>query len=124
MKTTKTLLTIALVALTTTLFGRIGEPEEDCNCCPSELFADQEMSTEEWMTEPFASSFEVDIRLESWMAKPFDSDFETVVALEEWMSLPFESSFEPELAVESWMKTPFDTTEEIKLEWWMATAWL
>ncbi len=52
MKTIKTLLTIVLVALTTTLFGRIGEPEVDCNCCPEEIFMDQDLSMENWTVEP------------------------------------------------------------------------
>ncbi len=105
MKTIKTLLTIVLVALTTTLFGRIGEPEVDCNCCPEEIFMDQDLSMENWMIEPFESSFENDL------------------AMEEWMSEPFEVYFESELSLESWMLTPFESTENVVVEQWMAAAW-
>ena len=105
MKITKTLLTLALVALTTTLFGRIGEPEVDCNCCPAEIFMDQDISVENWMIEPFESSFENDL------------------AMEEWMSEPFEVYFESELSLESWMVTPFESTENVAVEQWMAAAW-
>lgn len=124
MKTTKTLLTIALVALTSTLFGRMGDPETDCNCCPTVIFIDQDLGIEEWMTQPFDASVEYEMIVESWMVKPFDSDFESQLAMEDWMSMPFDSGFEAELTVESWMLTPFNANEKIELEWWMATTWL
>jgi hypothetical protein len=123
MKTTRTILTVALVALTTTLFGRIGEPEVDCNCCPNEIILEQDQGLENWMTEPFDSSIEHDLTLESWMAMPIESSFENELALEEWMLSPFNSGFESELSVESWMTTPFQAPEDIELEGWMAAAW-
>ncbi len=106
MKITKTLLTLALVALTTTLFGRIDEPEVDCICCSAEIFMDQDISVENWMIEPFESSFENDL------------------VMEEWMSEPFEVYFESELSLESWMVTPFESTENVVVEQWMAAAWI
>jgi hypothetical protein len=84
MKTTITLLSIALLALTTTLFGRMGEPEADCNCCPEEIFMDQDLSMEEWMSEPFEVYFESELSLESWMLTPFESTEN--VEVEQWMA--------------------------------------
>ena len=88
MKTTRTILSIALVALTTTLFARIDEPNADCNCCPNEV----ELIMEQ------------DQGLENWMVEPFEASIDKELSLEEWMTLPFESSIEEEqLRVESWM---------------------
>ena len=105
MKTTKALLSIALIALTTTLFGRIGEPEADCNCCPTELIMDQ------------------DIAIENWMIEPFESNIESELALESWMSEPFKDYFESEPSMEAWMVIPFESTENVVVEQWMAAAW-
>lgn len=105
MKISKLILSIALVALTATVFGRIGEPEADCNCCPSDIFMEQDLGVENWMIEPFESSFENDLAMESWMSEPFDAYFEN------------------ELSMESWMTTPFEVVEETVIEEWMAAAW-
>ena len=123
MKTTKTFLTIALVALTTTLFGRIGEPEADCNCCPPEVIMDQVLSVENWMIETFENSFENELALEGWMSSPFEVGMDSDQTLEYWMSLPFDTDAEAELFVESWMTSPFKTAEEPLVEQWMAAAW-
>ena len=105
MKISKLILSIALVALTTTVFGRIAEPEADCNCCPADIFMEQDLSVENWMIEPFESSVESDLAMESWMSVPFDAYFES------------------ELSLESWMTTPFEVVEETVVEEWMAAAW-
>ncbi len=105
MKTIKLYLSIALVALTTTLFGRIDEPEADSNCCPVDIFMDQDLSVENWMIEPFESSIENDL------------------VMEQWMTEPFEAYFESELSLESWMIIPFESAENIEVEQWMAAAW-
>lgn len=106
MKTTKTFLAIALIALTTTVFGRIAEPEADCNCCPADIFMEQDLSVENWMVEPFEASIENDLAMESWMLVPFDAYFES------------------ELSLESWMTSPFKTAEEPVVEEWMAASWI
>jgi hypothetical protein len=105
MKITKTLLILALVGLTSAVFGKISEPEVDCNCCPEEIFMDQDLSLEDWMIEPFESTFENEL------------------AMEEWMSEPFEVYFESEFSVESWMVTPFESNANVEVEQWMAAAW-
>ena len=105
MKTIKLFLTITLVALTTSLFGTITDPNADCNCCPNDLVIEQEMDLEGWMIEPFEASIEYELALENWMA------------------VPFEASIDGDLLLESWMTTPFDTTEELLVEEWMAVAW-
>ncbi len=85
MKTTKIFLSIALVALTTSLFGRINEPNADCNCCPNDVIIEQEMNIEGWMIEPFEASIDNDLLLEEWMTSPFDTSEESLV--EEWMAV-------------------------------------
>ena len=105
MKISKIVLSIALVALTTTVFGRIAEPEADCNCCPADIFMDQDLIVENWMIEPFEASIENDL------------------AMEQWMTEPFEAYFESELSLESWMIIPFESAENIEVEQWMAAAW-
>ena len=106
MKTIKLYLSIALVALTTTLFGKIAEPEADCSCCPVDIFMDQDLSVENWMSEPFESA-----------------NFENDIALEDWMTEPFEAYFESELSLESWMIIPFESADNIEVEQWMTAAW-
>ena len=123
MKTTKTFLTIALVALTTTVFGRIAEPEADCNCSPAEIFMDQVLSVENWMIETFENSFENELTLEGWMSLPFEVGMDGDLTHEYWMSLPFDTEAEAEFFVESWMTSPFKTAEEPVVEQWMAAAW-
>ena len=105
MKISKIVLSIALVALTTSVFGRIAEPEADCNCCPADIFMDQDLIVENWMIEPFEASIENDL------------------AMEQWMTEPFEAYFESELSLESWMIIPFESAENIEVEHWMAAAW-
>lgn len=58
----------------------------------AELFKEEEISTEEWMTLPFETMV-----------------FEPELTIEPWMSTPFEYNIaEEELILESWMVTPFD----------------
>lgn len=105
MKISKLILSITLVALATTVFGRITEPEADSYCCPADIFMEQDLSVENWMIEPFEPSVEIDLAMESWMSEPFDTYFEN------------------ELSLETWMTTPFETVGETVIEDWMATAW-
>jgi len=85
MKTIKLFLSITLVALTTSLFGTITEPNADCNCCPNDVVIEQEMDLEGWMIEPFEASIDGDLLLESWMTTPFDTTEELLV--EDWMAV-------------------------------------
>jgi len=123
MKISKLILSIALVALTTTLFGRLGEPEADCNCCPPGVFMDQDLSLENWMATPFDANFESELLLEGWMNLPFEVGMDSDLTQEYWMLLPFDREAEAELFVEAWMTSPFKTVEEPVVEQWMAASW-
>jgi len=130
MKTTRTILSIALVALTTTLFARIDEPNADCNCCPNEveLIMEQDQGLENWMVEPFdGGKLEVNMTLENWMMSPFEASLDTDVVMENWMVEPFEASIDKELSLEEWMTLPFESSieeEQLRVESWMAASWI
>lgn len=132
MRTTKTILSIALVALTTSLFARISEPEAGCNCCPTEVVTDvvieMDLHLENWMSIPFEGiALETEVPIEHWMVAPFEAGIETDIALENWMLTPFESSLDNELTLENWMLVPFKSSiesEELQLESWMAASWI
>ncbi|MEN8203152.1 MAG: hypothetical protein ABFS28_11195 [Bacteroidota bacterium] len=130
MKTTKTILSIALLALTSSLFARIAEPEAYCNCCPNEveLIMELDLNTEGWMSEPFAgSALEPEITLENWMVAPFEASLEADLALENWMVAPFESDTDEELTLENWMIVPFKSSienDQLEFESWMADSWI
>ncbi len=99
MKTTKLILSITLVALTISTFGRV----------ESNVNLDNEITIECWMTSPFeAVALENDLALENWMTSPFEAvSLESDLALENWMTSPFEASVE-RLNLECWMVTPFE----------------
>lgn len=107
MKTTKLILSIALVALTVTSFGRIGEPS---------IVNENDMVVESWMLSPF-EAMENDLVLECWMSKAFDIA-ERDLAIENWMTTPFDELDEP-LTLEDWMIKPF-ATDVLALETWMS----
>ena len=130
MKTTKTILSLALIVLSSSLFARIAEPEANCNCCPTdvEVVLEQDMSLETWMSVPFEESvLEAEINLVNWMVTPFEASLDADLVLETWMADPFESSLDGELPLETWMSVPFKSTldnEQLQLESWMADAWI
>ncbi len=84
MKTTKLFLSIALVALTVTSFGRISDLSN--------------------------TEFENNLVMESWMASPFEGIGSDLV-VESWMVSPFEA-MESDVVVECWMSTPFEVGNE------------
>jgi len=101
MKTTKIILSIALVALTSNIFGRIVEPEAGNDCCPTDLVIEQEMDLEKWMVAPFEASLETDLALENWMVAPFEASVEEELTMENWMAVPFEIS-DQQLYLDCW----------------------
>jgi len=106
MNITKTILSLTLLALTSSLFARTGEPEADCTCCPSdiEVVLEQDMSLETWMGVPFEESvLEAEIDLVNWMVTPFEASIDTDLMLETWMVEPFEPGLDGELTLENWM---------------------
>jgi len=132
MKTIKTIFSIALIALTSSLFARLSEPEAGCNCCPADVVTDvvieMDLHMENWMSIPFeGNALETEMAVENWMLSPFEASLETDLALENWMLVPFESSLDKELALEHWMLVPFESSienEELQLESWMAATWI
>jgi hypothetical protein len=93
----------------------------------AETIFEDEAGIENWMATPFENAaVEEYLRLEQWMAAPFeDAGAEEGLLLQEWMSVPFETTVaEDEIALETWMCAPFETTvaeDEIALEAWMCT---
>lgn len=125
MKTTKLLISIALVALTALSYGRIAENNTRDNYNSAEMIVEQELVIENWMTVSFENSAsDNDLYLEHWMAVPFgSSDLESDLDLEHWMTVPFVAkSIENDLCLENWMMIPFETTRDNKAESWMASS--
>ncbi len=125
MKTTKLLISIALVALTALSYGRIAENNNRRDNNTAEMIVEQELVMENWMAVPFGNSdLESDLDLEHWMAVPFEiGDENKDLCLENWMSVPFvANSIENDLCLENWMMIPFETTRDNKAESWMASS--
>lgn len=103
MKTTKLLLSIALVTLTVVAFGKTIDTDD--------IKFETELTMENWMSDPF-DSMDNDLIVESWMANPFSSpSSEEGLSFEKWMTTPFGLDAEHDvLALESWMTTPFEAT--------------
>ncbi len=99
MKTTKLFLSLALVALTVTSFGRISDF--------SNTEFENDLVMESWMASPF-NTMERDLIMESWMVSPFEA-MESDVVVESWMTAPFASDAQ---AIECWMSTPFKVGNE------------
>jgi hypothetical protein len=125
MRTTRLFLSIALVALTATSFGRIADNNNRRDYNTVEMIVEQGLDMESWMTIPFENSdLESDLDLEHWMAVPFEiGDENRDLCLENWMSVPFETnSIENDLCLENWMTIPFETTQENEAEQWMTQS--
>jgi hypothetical protein len=101
MKITKLFLSIALVALTVSSFGRINEF--------SNMEFENELIMESWMASPF-EAMEGDLVMENWMIAPF-AGMESILGLETWMIAPFKT-MDNELVLECWMITPFELENE------------
>lgn len=99
MKITKLFLSIALVALTVTTYGRINEFSS------SEF--EKDLIMESWMASPFMA-MERDLEMENWMITPFES-MDNELELENWMSSSFTTDA---LTIECWMSTPFEVEKE------------
>ena len=127
MRTTKLLLSIALVALAATLYGITSSFVAEFAAGTTEVVHEEALDMEYWMSSPFQVSLKgSDLVMEDWMSDPFRSSHkESDLVMEDWMSVPFRSSLtENELLMENWMSTPFETdTEEeaLTLESWMTT---
>ena len=72
MKTSKTILSLALIALTSSLFARIAEPEANCSCCPTEV----EVVVEQDMAERLSAASYV--RAKTWFSEDFGSHLQAL----------------------------------------------
>ncbi|MFC2080171.1 hypothetical protein ACFLRQ_01715 [Bacteroidota bacterium] len=85
---------------------------------------ENELETENWMSESFSESFESSIETESWMTESFSESFESELMREDWMSESFYDGMESTIEVENWMVQPFSegfSEERIEVESWMTT---
>ena len=140
MKTTKIILSIALVALTATSFGQLSSIKDRIfskrNTEVAYYTADYKAESsriENWMGDlrSWASdkisrdAYEAPEVYRTIIIEQADVVYEEELGLENWMSAPFESSVaEDELFLESWMSTPFECDvcdAELGLESWMTT---
>lgn len=88
-----------------------------------EITFEQEVKSEEWMTESFTDNVEAGVTVEAWMNELFADNVETEVAVEEWMTAPISESLEMPVSVEDWMTTPMTQNLEspVTVEDWMTT---
>ncbi len=92
----------------------------------TESFADQmeaEIATESWMKESFSNQMEADVVAESWMTESFAGQMEAEIEVESWMTSPLAESLEPKLETENWMLDDFSKNIEapVEVENWMTT---
>jgi len=143
MKTSKIILSIVGIALTSITFGQLLSQNgrgilyntlsynSDSDHLERHLYEFPERRAYgDQFEAPVPSLFyfepmEKDIDLEPWMTEPFEiSYFEEDLTLEPWMTEPFEISYyEAEPSIEPWMTRPFVLEEELQVEEWMLSSW-
>jgi hypothetical protein len=64
---------------------------------------DEELVTENWMSESLCNEIETPTVVEDWMIDPLYEDMEASVEVEDWMTAPLYTSMEDEIVVEDWM---------------------
>ena len=140
MKTTKLILSIALVALTATSFGQLSNFKEKMFAKRNNTVAiytanytNNESRIESWMHDlrSWASDRRTSeecsapVVAESFVIESVDVVYEEELFTETWMSAPFETDlYEEALNLESWMSAPFETDvyeEVLVLENWMTS---
>ena len=140
MKTTKIILSIALVTLTATSFGQLSNFKEKLFAKRTNTVAiytanytNNESRIETWMHDlrSWASErrtndgVEAPVVAESFVIESADVVYEETLTIENWMSAPFETDvYEEALTLESWMSVPFETgvyEEALNLESWMTS---
>lgn len=83
---------------------------------------ENDLVTENWMTEPFQSDLEAAPLVEEWMTESFSDNFEANIVKEEWMTELFSNDMESSIELESWMVEPLysgNYEQEIYTENWM-----
>ena len=139
MKTTKLILSIALVALTTTSFGQLSSIKErlfnkqnnKVEYITAEYSNNESSRIETWMHDLHSwasnrasrTSFEAPVVTRAIFIEHVEVIYEEELGLENWMATPFECCVGDEvLSLESWMTTPFKSEfaeEELCMETWM-----
>ncbi|MDF1572847.1 MAG: hypothetical protein P1P82_14660 [Bacteroidales bacterium] len=84
---------------------------------------EQEVKSEDWMTESFAGNVEAGVEVETWMTTPISESIETPVSVETWMTTPMNQDLEEAVTVEEWMTVPMNENLEAApvTEEWMTT---
>jgi hypothetical protein len=94
--------------MTESLYSELeaGVEVEEWMTTPLQDFAfEEELETENWMSEPLV--YEQEIATEDWMLERFESGTsETELVVEDWMTTPVYASTEGSLEVEGWMEQP------------------
>ena len=141
MKTTKLILSIALVALATTSFAQrssfkerlFNKQNNQIEYVSAEYSNNESSRIESWMHDlhSWASNrasrdaYIAPVVTRTIVIEQADVVYEEELGMENWMATPFESTFdEEEICVETWMVSPFENTivdEELILESWMTT---
>ncbi|MEN8226529.1 MAG: hypothetical protein ABFS38_00135 [Bacteroidota bacterium] len=150
MKTTKLILSIALVALATTSFGQLSSNKErsfnkqnhKVKYLTTDYCSKESSRIESWMHDlrswsnnrAYRNTYIAPVVTRTIRIEQADVLYEEDLGLENWMTTPFEccvndeSGFaEEELSMEIWMITPFESSnfeEELILESWMTTPFL
>lgn len=86
-----------------------------------EITFEQEVKSEDWMTESFADNVEEGIEVEAWMTSPISESLEMPVSVETWMTTPITEDLEAPVTVEEWMTAPLteDLDTPVNVEAWM-----
>jgi hypothetical protein len=82
---------------------------------------ENELETENWMTESFVNEIDEVSNVEDWMTESFSTDLETDIITEDWMTELLEESYESDVTSEEWMTTSFydEIEAPVELENWM-----
>ncbi len=134
MKTTKLILSIALVALATAAMGQRtllmeqSQPNQNDQVAYFTANASEHSNIDIWRydTEGGTSKkvswivYEAPVVTRTIFVQQAEILYEEDISTEKWMTAPFESSVaEEELHLESWMTSPFKAFQVIKVEEWM-----
>jgi hypothetical protein len=136
MKTTKILISSALLALATTTFGQLGAIKERLRAEKAEQVQYHQVGftihsnhgqkfpgLESLLNRVDADIYDSPVVEQTIFASQAEVTYTYEIGLESWMSTPFEADFAGEgLFLESWMAVPFEIEvdeEELYMESWM-----
>jgi hypothetical protein len=144
MKTIKTILSIAGLALTTIAVGQLLKQSNESILFHTVAYNSVNMRLEHHLNDyhesirsgdqfeaPMAARtyyapMEADMAVEPWMTTAFETNYyEVEPFIESWMVSPFETNYyEEEPFIEPWMIEPFKSGNEVEVEDWMTSSWI